>query len=335
MLQGKLENQNSRVSENKFGKEKEKEKKLTQLDDKLSVLLAGQEAERRRLETTEATRYKEFEDKLDILGKSLSRLQSDFESEEQTRKTLNSTFAKNFAIKIEERFIKMEALVSSQKRQLAESEESRIRMLQNFDAKLQDLSSRVESERHVRSQRSEEDDDNWKRMALAVERLEKGMDEQRQANSSSEEGLVGRVNNELQTLRQMMDADRAQRESEDEEKMRMINEGIAFIKDGKETWLRMFDYKMMPIKLAREEEEAREAKRSKENEEKFAAVFVRLERLETNLEEERRIREDEIAVVQEDLENAQRVRENTEETMSRLLEHTVNRLDEITSQLNG
>jgi len=81
-------------------------------------------------------------------------LRQNFESEEQTRKTLNSTFAKNFAIKIEERFIKMEALVASQKRQLAEAEEARVRMMVAFEARLSDMGQKLDQERQVRITRT-------------------------------------------------------------------------------------------------------------------------------------------------------------------------------------
>jgi hypothetical protein len=139
----------------------------------LSVLLAGQEAERKRLERDESQKGRDSDERIAQLEKVVQQLQyahsrcckfhiSDlsvfvrynFESEEQTRKTLNSTFAKNFAIKIEERFIKMEALVASQKRQLAEAEEARVRMMVSFEGRLSELAQRMEQERTARMTRT-------------------------------------------------------------------------------------------------------------------------------------------------------------------------------------
>lgn len=299
------------------------------LDDKLSVLLAAQESERKRLERDDTQKARETDERVAQLEKTLQQLQHDFESEEQTRKTLNSTFAKNFAIKIEERFIKMEALVSSQKRQLAEAEEARVRMMVSFESRLSELSQKLDQDRSARLQRNQEDDENWKRVTAAIDRLDRMQDESSKTSSAREEGVWSRVSQEISALRSQMDQDRAVRERDDEQKMQLINEGIAFIKDGKETWLRMFDYKMMPFKMQREEDEAREQKRTKEQEQRIADLQAKIQMLESTLDEERRVREDEMACLTEELVKESKTRESTEEQISRLLEHTINRLDEL------
>lgn len=154
----------------------------------------------------------------------------------------------------------MEALVSSQKRQLAEAEDARVRMMQNFEARLQELQQRLEQEHNARRTRQEDDDENWKRVMQALERLEKMQQDTNKGYAQREESMFGKISAEMASIRQQLEQERAQREHDDEEKMQMINEGIAFIKDGKETWLRMFDYKMMPFKIQRDEDEARERK---------------------------------------------------------------------------
>jgi len=156
----------------------------------------------------------------------------------------------------------MEAFVSSQKRQLAEAEDSRVRMMQNFEARLQEMQQRLEQEHNARIARQDEDDENWRRVMQTLDRIEKTQQETGKGQSQREESIVAKVTNDLAAIRQQIEQERTQREHDDEEKMRMINEGIAFIKDGKETWLRMFDYKMMPFKIQRDEDEARERKRT-------------------------------------------------------------------------
>jgi len=61
----------------------------------------------------------------------------------------------------------------------------------------------------------------------------------------------------------------------------------------------------------------------------IAELAMKLESLETTLDEERRVREDELALLSEDLAKEAKVRESTEEQISRLLEHTINRIDEL------
>lgn len=329
MLHSRLSSSSTQDRERRAVREKEKESKLVLLDDKLSVLLASQEADRKRTETDDQANSRQLSERVEALSKSLAQLQHDFVAEEQTRKTLNSTFAKNFAIKIEERFIKMEALVSSQKRQLAEAEEARVRMMQQFDSKLSEMASRFEQERAARLQRQDEDNENWKRVQAAIDRIETVIEHNSKASAEREESLWGRVSQEVNQLRGDMDGDRAQRERDEDEKMRLINEGIAFIKDGKETWLRMFDYKMMPFKVQREEDEARAAKMAKEVEGKLGELYNKLDLLEGNVEEERRVREEEITSVVDELRKESRQREGTEEQISRLLETTINRLDDL------
>lgn len=329
LLQTKLQSSSIQDRERKAKREIEQESKLVQLDDKLSVLLAGHEAERKRRDIDDVNKTAALEERVEQLQRTLAQLQNDFESEEQTRKTLNSTFAKNFAIKIEERFIKMEALVSSQKRQLAEAEDARVRMMQNFEARLQELQQRLEQEHNARRTRQEDDDENWKRVMQALERLEKMQQDTNKGYAQREESMFGKISAEMASIRQQLEQERAQREHDDEEKMQMINEGIAFIKDGKETWLRMFDYKMMPFKIQRDEDEARERKHAQEVDGRIAELMSKMEVLETGLDEERRAREDELTILSEDIVKETKAREVTEEQISRLLEHTINRIDEL------
>lgn len=54
-----------------------------------------------------------------------------------------------------------------------------------------------------------------------------------------------------------------------------------------------------------------------------------MEVLETGLDEERRAREDELTILSEDIVKETKAREVTEEQISRLLEHTINRIDEL------
>jgi len=89
---------------------------------------------------------------------------------------------------------------------------------------------------------------------------------------------------------------------------------------------------MMPVQLKLDESEARSVKAQKETEQKIGDVVGKMQLLEGSLEEERRVREDEIACLSEDLVKEAKTREATEEQMSRLLEQTVMRLEELRHQ---
>lgn len=169
-------------------------------------------------------------------------------------------------------------------------------------------------------------------MHAAIDRIDRVVDESSRGAVAREEGVWAKVSQEIGAVRSQLEQDRTTRERDDEEKMRLINDGIAFIKDGKETWLRMFDYKMMPVQLKLDESEARSVKAQKDTEQKIGDVVGKMQLLEGSLEEERRVREDEIACLSEDLVKEAKTREATEEQMSRLLEQTVMRLEELRHQ---
>jgi hypothetical protein len=67
----------------------------------------------------------------------------------------------------------------------------------------------------------------------------------------------------------------------------------------------------------------------KESEQRFSDLMAKLSVLEGGLEDERRVREDEVAVLSEEVTKETRTREATEEQISRLLEHTIVRLEEM------
>ncbi|KAL0248000.1 hypothetical protein GEMRC1_003239 [Eukaryota sp. GEM-RC1] len=221
--------------------------------DRLSKMMADEEAELKQREAKDMLKFKDVQNEVDQLRTQCSKLQAEFEAEEQTRRSLNSTFAKNLAIKIEERFIKVEAMITSMKRQVAESEENRIKMFQTLDQRISDVTGRIDRERDERSKTQHELVTTSQRLDNTLVRLERSLEEVTvRGTDSSDDQMVFQLQRDVADLRAQIDVEREQRGKDDSEKMRMINEGIDFIRDGKETWLRMFDYKMMPIKLARE-----------------------------------------------------------------------------------
>ena len=71
---------------------------------------------------------------------------------------------------------------------------------------------------------AQEDDENWKRVQTAVDRLDRAVDEGSKSSAAREEGVWTKLNSELGALRQQIEQEHVARERDDEEKMRMINE---------------------------------------------------------------------------------------------------------------
>ncbi|KAL0223980.1 hypothetical protein P9112_003370 [Eukaryota sp. TZLM1-RC] len=290
-------------------------------EERMSRTFANEEAELKQREAKDMLKYKEVQNEVEQLRTQCNRLQSEFENEEQTRRSLNSTFAKNLAIKIEERFIKVEAMITSMKRQVAESEEARIRMFQTLDQRITDISNRVDRERESRVKEVQDLLTTTQRLDNGLVRIERSLEELTiRGTENSDDQLVFQLQRDIADLRAQLDVEREQRGKDDAEKMKMINEGIDFIRDGKETWLRMFDYKMMPIKLAREEEEAKAKKRAQEMEAKFNQMSQQILQLTTQLEDERKVRDAEMGEIKEYVETEARIREKTEQQMTHILE---------------
>ncbi|KAL0224818.1 hypothetical protein RCL1_002730 [Eukaryota sp. TZLM3-RCL] len=297
-------------------------------EDKLAQALIQHEAELKQKEAQENLKVKEIQNEVDSLKSQCTRLQAEFENEEHTRRSLNSTFAKNLAIKIEERFIKVEAMITSMKRQVAESEENRIRMFQTIDQRISDVASRMDRERDERLRSTQDLTTSTHRLDNAIVRIERSLEELTVRGSDhSDEQLVFQLQRDISELRAQIDVDREQRARDDAERMRMINEGIDFIRDGKESWMRMFDYKMMPIKLSREEEEAKSRKRAQEIEAKFNQMSQQILTLTSQLEDDRKVRDQEIVELREFVETEARIREKTEQQMTHILESTISRFD--------
>jgi hypothetical protein len=254
------------------------------------------------------------------LTAALERLQSAFESEEATRRTLNSSFAKNFAMKIEERFLKLESALTAHKRALANAEEARVHMLHSVEARFSELGGKLDGALAAADRNSAALAALESRFADHSVRMDAFVAESTADAESRNADMWTRLKEEFSHFREELDRSSATRRAEDEERLALINDGIAFCKDGKETMLRLVDYKLLPFKLAREEAETKTTQALGDLDRAAKSMASRIQRLEQDIAESQHEHGMSTQGIEELLSRERAERERNEETVATILE---------------
>ncbi|GKT28057.1 hypothetical protein ADUPG1_000390 [Aduncisulcus paluster] len=263
--------------------------------------------------------------KIDELTEAVSQLQVAMRSEDATRKSLNTTFARNFAMKVESRFLKLESAINAQSRTLAQAESDRVRMLHEIDKRLSDFADRLDSIKvateGVISQHSALN-------SLCSERfgdLDALVKETH--DTSREESLWAQLKKALAEQRKQLEEEQTERAKLDAERQKQIEEGLTFIREGKDTWMRYFDYKLLPFKMAREDAETKLTNKIDEIGEEVKKALTLSEDAQSSISAERRERVDVIASIERMMSQEKGEREAAEEQISGVLEHVLSSLD--------
>ncbi len=261
--------------------------------------------------------------KIEEMRRCFDRLSMDMENEEQKRKTMSSTFMKNFALKIEERFLKLEASLNTQARSVTAADEARLHQAKTIEARLVAADERMtEIEREAETAR-DTTHQQWVDHEDRLRAVTKELQLMKEAGADREGSLWKRLSDQTAALRTEIDEDRRRQRAADEERVKTIDEGVQFIKEGRDQWLRMFDYKLTPFRQTREDAESRLDRKTDE----LAHDMATLQRKVRTVADEGAM--DAIQTTLRDLEgrmDGERVmRERTEEQMARLLEGLIER----------
>ncbi|KAJ4463002.1 hypothetical protein PAPYR_238 [Paratrimastix pyriformis] len=249
----------------------------------------------------------------------LVSLQADFESEEKTTQALNSSFAKSFAQKVEERFGKVEVLLSSHKDQLALFQSTATQQLKALEGRLNTATTRLEQEQAERRQQAAEHQKRLDALTAIVETLRLQIPDVKAATERQQTLVREIATKELTAVHDQIDQEIATTRARTAEYVHQMEEGIAFIRDGKSEWLRMFEYKLAPFKLRHEEQ----AKAIEDLGAQIADLGGRLDQFNTGLTAAISQREEDQKQVMHIMQQERKIREHTEDQITILLEKMV------------
>ncbi|KAG9397623.1 Chromosome partition protein Smc [Carpediemonas membranifera] len=325
--QQRLQILQSRLSQNKDRRSASPERTRSSLGMSRTIAAPENEPEINNNEDTrpdfeEIARHQERvssnEQRIEELRQSFEKLSLAMENEEAKRRAMNSTFTKNFALKIEERFIKIETELNTHAKISTTAEEARHNLRKTLDTRTAAFTDRLAALEHRVSQAVDTVDNRWEELDDRLRAMAKDVDFARDAVTTNEGTLWTRLTKQLNAMRSEMAEDRRRQREVDDARMRTVDEGVAFIKDGRDQWLRMFDYKLLPFRQSREEAEGRMEKRADD----LMSELDTLKRKVAGVTDGNDLTrlEDALANIREELEEERQERERTEGQVSKLLE---------------
>ncbi|GIQ79752.1 hypothetical protein KIPB_000447 [Kipferlia bialata] len=257
------------------------------------------------------------------LEAKLRSLQTSVAAEETSQRQMNAEFARSFAMRIEQRFLQCELAIANQRKALITAEETRQQGLTAAQERMASLDTSITAlDTQLTGQR--EGFEAFKSRATShFAEMAEFLENYHNDASEKDTRLWDSVRQSLLDFKAEYEQFRQEKEKEDEERVRMINEALVFIRDGREVFQRMVDYKLLPVTLAREEQDGHTSHRLEDIERRSTTLSGRVERLMQSVERALRDIETGHHQVEAEIARERAEREEQAEQLTQVLESVV------------